>query len=369
MNYKKELEKLVKQIENLPYSLERTRLLDEALRLAEKENDEQTQFMLRLDLMSSTANSGQFHIAFVHLTWCLNICDSKPNEFSIEHVLGSYENICQALGDYTSISYEQGLKQLEDLKTRLEKAGMGIRGYLKLFIHYQMDCGYDDKAKEAFDQLLAMQTDEYDYESTWELHSIVQYHTYFEELEQAEHKARLLLNAHLNGYPVPDYLFLSFAEINFAKKEEKLLEQYLEHHINFIDINARTLRVQSKYVYYQTFLGNTEKALSAFITAQKYFFDLIAEWYQFYFYCYNRTIFKYLYDTGKTEITAEFNEKWEFYREDNNYRTKELFDFLNIKCIETAHALDHKNGNKKYIFYQKKVLDSIDNQLNNLDKR
>jgi len=335
-------------------------LLEQALKLAEFNQDEKTQFMLRLDLMSSTSNSGQFHLSFIHLAWCLDKCDKFPEKFSIEHVLHMYENICQALGDYSSITYEQGLKQLNDFGNRMVNAGFDKRSYLKLLIHYQIDCGHDEAAYTAFKELLSLLKDEYDYESTWELHSVVQYHIHFKEIELAEQKATLLYRAHLNGMNVPDYLYLSMIEIAFHQKKYSYLPNLLDKHYEFIDINARTLRVQSKYIYFQCLLGEKEKAMTAFETAQSYYFDLIAEWYQFYFFCYNRCLFRLLCNLNIDEVQINVLPKWEFFNPSHVYNTNELYTYFNKMVLEKATVLDKKNGNTKYDDYQKEILSQVD---------
>jgi hypothetical protein len=361
MDYQTELNQIIEKIELLKYSLERTQLLNDALKLSESNQDEGTQFLLRMDLMSSTSNSGQFHIAFAHLAWCLDKCDKHPESYSVANVLHMYENICQALGDYSSITYEQGLKQLNDFGDRNEKSGGDRRSFLKLLIHYQIDCGKDEDAYKAFLQLLDFITDEFDYESTWELHSVVQYHIHFQELDQAEQKAALLYKTHLNGMNVPDYLFLSLIEISFYKKKYDYLPKLLIKHYDFIDINARTLRVQSKYIYFQCLLGNTAKALEGFQKAQKFYFDLIAEWYQFYFFCYNRCFFQLLKKNGIEDVELTVLPKWEFFNSGNIYEVNTLLQFFDKMVNEKARVLDVKNSNSKYMDYQQLIWTQVDN--------
>ena len=361
MEYQTELNIIIDKIERLDYGLERTQLLTEALKLAEFNNDDSTQFLLRLDLMSSTSNSGQFHLSFAHLAWCLDKSDKNPQKFPAENVLHMYENICQALGDYSSITYDQGLKQLKDFGKRNKEAGSDNRSYLKLLIHYLIDCGKDDDAKKAFIELLEDISDEYDYSSTWELHSVVQYHIHFGEIDFAEKKATLLYQSHLNGMSVPDYLYLSLVEISFYKKAYSYLPSLLEKHYDFIDINARTLRVQSKYIYFQCLMGKEIKAKEAFEVAQKYYFDLIAEWYQFYFFCYTRCYFRLLLNRNLVKIDLTLSKKWSIYNKEGNYKLIDLFNYFNKMVIDKATLLDTKNSNTKYNDYQKNILNEVDN--------
>jgi hypothetical protein len=126
------VEGLLEDASVLPYGSTKVAVLEEAVRLADAQDDLELGFRARESLVTAAEFSGAPEKALVAFTWQLAQCDRFPGRFDEWHVLWQYKWIVVSLPAFPHVPRERIESAIIDLETRYAPFGAGPRAGYKL---------------------------------------------------------------------------------------------------------------------------------------------------------------------------------------------------------------------------------------------
>jgi len=134
----------------------RIALTEEAVRLADANNDEQLGYFARHELIEAAIFGGVPEVAIVAYAWCLAYFDKHPNPDELDpyNLLWKYKWVVDHSVNYPSIPRGQIEELFEDMKRRYEEAGFGLNAVYKVMREVYRTMG-DMKAARAAQALVS----------------------------------------------------------------------------------------------------------------------------------------------------------------------------------------------------------------------
>src|SRR5262245_24185028 len=142
------IETLVNQAEALPDCPAKVAIYEEAIRISDSHSDIAAGFNLRKDLMRAATFGGFPEKALVAFTWCIGQCDRDPDSFPAGDILWEYKWVVASLRYFPQISMQQIESSLDDMTSRYEKEGLGLRPVHKLRVRFAVHRGDRDAAQK-----------------------------------------------------------------------------------------------------------------------------------------------------------------------------------------------------------------------------
>ncbi|ANH82406.1 hypothetical protein A8C56_16805 [Niabella ginsenosidivorans] len=127
--YTLKIQKLLNQVEGLATPEEKIKLLLQAIKIADENEDIEWGYDLRLMLIEEERDVAFSRESIPAFAWVLKACDENPDLFSETDFLWQYKWMMSDLYDNPLVSIEQLQAALEDFKTRLQRNGYGLRAY------------------------------------------------------------------------------------------------------------------------------------------------------------------------------------------------------------------------------------------------
>ncbi|MCF3109795.1 hypothetical protein LL912_13525 [Niabella sp. CC-SYL272] len=129
MLYTLKIQKLLNQGEALSLPEEKIKLLLQAIKIADENEDLEWGYDLRLMLIETERDVAFARESIPAFAWVLKVCDEHPDLFSETDFLWQYKWMMADLYDNPHVSKEQVHAALEDFKLRLQRNGYGLRAY------------------------------------------------------------------------------------------------------------------------------------------------------------------------------------------------------------------------------------------------
>ncbi|MBZ4190131.1 hypothetical protein [Niabella beijingensis] len=129
MLYTLKIQKLLNQGEELSLPEEKVKLLLQAIKIADENEDIEWGYDLRLMLIETERDVTFTKESIPAFAWILNACDGHPDLFAETDFLWQYKWMMADLYDNPQVSKEQVHAALEDFKIRLQRNGYGLRAY------------------------------------------------------------------------------------------------------------------------------------------------------------------------------------------------------------------------------------------------
>ncbi|WP_300598657.1 hypothetical protein [Niabella sp.] len=129
MLYTLKIQKLLNQGEALSLPEEKIKLLLQAIKIADENEDLEWGYDLRLMLIETERDVAFTKESIPAFAWVLQVCDQHPDLFSETDFLWQYKWMMADLYDNPHVSKEQVQAALEDFKLRLQRNGYGLRAY------------------------------------------------------------------------------------------------------------------------------------------------------------------------------------------------------------------------------------------------
>jgi hypothetical protein len=140
----------------------RIALLEEAARVADASNDDDTAFEAREAIVDTAVFAGQAERALVAFAWCLNAFDADPERFADNeyNIYWGYTRVLRSLHDLPSVSLEriEGLQR--DFEARIERSQYNSRVTLYTRFRWALHRGLVQEARAAWRAMKREQRDE-----------------------------------------------------------------------------------------------------------------------------------------------------------------------------------------------------------------
>lgn len=345
MSYTLEIQKIVLRIEETKTTSDQLLLIKEAISLADKHNDIDWGFDLRILLINTENHTPRTVLSFPAFAWILDTSDSNEGYFDERDFLYEYKWMFAISSGSTAISKEQ-LKSIgDDFHRRLLKNGYSSRGYYHILsIWYQHLRDYEKSAEvvalmEA--ELVDEMSDNLPFELAVKTYNLIA----VGKFEEAEVVARDLF---ANRFEFMDTAF----EINavfayeYFKEGNERAREYFDTACEKIPVYEESDSIthfRSRVFYmYLLWQYGYEECWSIF--------EQFCVWehesddhYSLIFCKHAMCILK---EGGKHQFN--FPTFLPYYQESGNYDLKELFLYFKERTYDYAKRFDQRNGNGNF---------------------
>jgi len=260
MDYREKIEVLMSEASTLPHSAYKVQLLEETVQIADQHNETELAFEARNDLVTAAVFNKESQKAIVSFSWCLSLCDSRPDEFSDIELLSKYKWIINHLSGFPDVSAAQLDKLIEDAIDRHEKHNTSPRSVYTIAAYVYKARGEKKQALSMFQKMLSTPTGAHSNCEACDLDDQVAFLVYQGEFEAALKKAEPLLRNEISCKTVPlltkCVLLEPLIYLGELDKANSFYQQIKKKIVN----NPRR---SNCHVYLITYLTHTEQFIEA----------------------------------------------------------------------------------------------------------
>lgn len=344
MNYNLEIQKILLKVEELPSFSDKVKALKEAIALADKHNDLDWGFDLRLTLIQKERNTSKCEESFPAFAWILNASDSNEDYFDESEFLWEYKwMFCSAYRN-ASISLGQIKEIGDDLRRRLKKNGYSDRAYYNVMTGYALHLR-DYKLAQEYIRLADEEIlDDMANCPACELDTKVETLLDLGHIDESLVKAQDLINKKLTCYSMPFQTFCSFANKLYDAGDDrasiyfdKALEEYHAHD------------------QYDSSVGYSMGELVSYMAKTKHpemwsFFSRICEWQlgaeDIHIYNFAKAMAPLM--QGEGEVTLSLSPLLPYYQESGVYKLSDLYTYFKDTAYDYANRFDQRNHNTNF---------------------
>jgi hypothetical protein len=347
--YRLEIQKLLLQIEDNYEDIDLCiALLKQAIQIADKNNDIDWAFDLRLYLIREERSTSHCRESMVAFAWLLEQCDEQKDRFDERELLLEYQwMICSAYSN-SSIPLEQIDALLQDLTMRLERTHSSKRGLYYTLAGFNMQLGNPTKAKEyiALSDLEPFD-EEFTEATSYDNHienavCMKEFDRAVELMDQMEYKKLTAFSLPFETYAAMACFMARAKDSRATLYAEKAKEQFEQ----ISEINSSLLYSMTR-LSYALYLLNDESVW--------HYYEKMADWeveaeddLQL---MMSRHYAMICSQGGEKKLTLSI--KVPFFQESGVYNLSELASYYSAKAHYFAKAFDQRNGNN---FYQNELL-------------
>ncbi|MDR0726385.1 MAG: hypothetical protein LBF59_10330 [Prevotellaceae bacterium] len=343
MNYALQIQKLLIQRDGLSSPNDKIALLKQAINLADAHNDVEWGFDLRLDLIRDEKETSRCDESLPAFTWILDAYDKNPEQLDEEGFLWEYKWMLGSVRRNRLISLEQIDSIAEDFKTRLLRNGYSLRPYYTTKAHLALFLNNLEDARKYIDLRNQEVRDEMSNCRACELDDDVELELRLGNFEKALTVGNSMLTKKVTCVHMPFSCYctcvkyfqkagdMTKAYEYFQKAEADLTNLSDTSQISEIGILIRFLTDYDR-----------EKAWT--------FFESHAHWN-----LNSEDYLDFLFSVSVLPLLASeagkvlnINPSLEWYREDNTYDLKEVYNFYYEKAKALSEQFDERNGNSYF---------------------
>lgn len=352
MNYNLEIQKVLLSLENIDNYNDKVLALKQAIQIADKHNDIDWGFDLRLNLIQKERNTSRCQESFVAFAWILSTSDANKGYFDESEFLWEYKWMFNSAYRNASISMDQIQSIAEDLKIRLQNNGYSLRAYYNVMSGLASHLRDYDKAQEYIDLAESEIIDDMTNCPACELDSKVENLLVRGFVEESLVAAQELINKKVTCYSMPFNTFCNFAyqldKMNDSRAEDffqKAISEYYEH--NQLD---SSVGYSMNQLFSYMIKHNHKDAWS--------FFETISAWELGAEDLHILNFSKYMAPIMKQGGIKQLNlsSKLPYYRNDGVYDLADLYLYFKEKAYHYAELFDKRNGNNNFVLEIDKML-------------
>lgn len=339
MDYALQIQKLLLRKEKLSSPLDRITLLKQAINLADAHNDIEWGFDLRLDLIRDEKDTSHCDESLPAFTWILDAYDKNPEMFDEEDFLWEYKWMLGSVRRNSSISLEQIESIAEDFKTRLLRNGYSLRPYYTAKAHLAFFLNSPADAKKYIDLRNQEVRDEMSNCRACELDDDVELEMRLGNLEKAITVGNSMLTKKVTCTHMPFSCYCTCVKYFMkAGDTEKALEYFRKAEADLSELSD-TSQISEIGIMIRFLTDyDREKAWT--------FFEQHAHWNvdseDFLDFLFSINVLPLLKGEGSRVLNV--NPSLEWYREDNTYDLKEVYNYYYKKAKDLAERFDKRNG-------------------------
>jgi len=194
---------ILAEAEDLPRSPEKVTLLEEAVRLADLEQDTDLAYEARRELVDAATYGGQAEKAMTAFAWCLQHHDTHPDQYWSYEILWRYKWILNAARGFPQIPLARVLELHADFERRVRAEGAGARVIPYFRMHLAIHLGNHDEARAQYTLWQFAGRDFLSDCAACEANSEIDYHVFQGHDDKALQKAQPILQGKLSCAHVP----------------------------------------------------------------------------------------------------------------------------------------------------------------------
>jgi hypothetical protein len=343
VNYSLQIQKLLIQRDRALSPDDRIALLKQAIKLADTHNDIEWGFDLRLDLIRDEKDTSRCDESLPAFTWILDTYDRNPDLFDEDDFLWEYKWMLGSVRRNSSVSMEQIDSIAEDFKDRLLRNGYSLRPYYTTKVHLAFFLGKLEDAEKYIDLRNREVRDGMANCRACELDDDVELELRRGNFDTALAVGSSMLNKKLTCTHMPFSCYCNCVKyFQKAGEMEKEYEYFLKAEIDLAELQDTSQIAETGMMTRFLTDYNRENAWTFF--AQHAHWNVDSEDYLDFVFSIN--VLPLLSEGGTR--TLNVNPSLEWYREDNTYELKEIYNYYYDKATDLAERFDKRNGNSYF---------------------
>jgi hypothetical protein len=311
--------------------------------MADAHNDVEWGFDLRLDLIRDEKDTSRCDESLPAFTWILEAYDKNPELFNEENFLWEYKWMLGSVRRNSSISLEQIESIAEDYKTRLLRNGYSLRPYYTTKAHLALFLDNLDDAKKYIELRNKEVRDSMANCRACELDDDVELELRLGNFEKALTVGSSMLTKKVSCTHMPFSCYCGCVKyFQQAGDMEKAYEYFVKAEADLAELSDTSQIAE---------IGIMTRFLTDYDKERAWrFFEQHAHW--------NVDSEDYLDFIFSTSVLPLFgsegckvlnvNPSLEWYREDNTYSLKDIYNFYYNKAKDLAERFDRRNGNSYF---------------------
>lgn len=364
MDYKNEYQEIIERARQFEDGQrERTRILEEAIQLAQRYQDTELEFEAKLDLMVATAKTGEVDKALSTFPWLLNYIDEQEKSGETKtpsnlrffflspkrHVLWMYKWVVSDLVFYPNISMERINAALADMEKRYTESGYGS----KTVLEYQLVIARGTGQKEEVPQLLEKLKGAEDHSSMSDCSTCVRQDEaetfrFLGEYDKALKHVRPILNGEESCSSKP-YATYGFAfEIYLQQgKTEEAKEMFERMYEKFQEPKNRENGNRRVALYY-TLAHQFDQGLAYFEEFLPQLMNEVEQNGPYNSYLVGWRLFDEMEKAGQAKATIKLPEAHPLHARGPEYPVSVLRDWFKNETLSLAEQFNKRNGNEYF---------------------
>lgn len=340
MDYTLQIQKLLLQRDRVVLPGDRITLLKQAINLADTHNDIEWGFDLRLDLIRDEKETSRCEESLPAFTWILDTYDKNPELFSEDSFLWEYKWMLGSVRRNSSVSMEQIDSIAEDFKERLQRNGYSLRPYYTVKVHLAFFLNDLDGAEKYIELRNKELRDEMSNCRACELDDDVELELRRGNFDKAIATGNSMLTKKLVCAHMPFSCYCNCVKyFRKAGEMEKAHEYFLKAEADLSELSD-TSQV-SEIGIMTGFLADYDREKAWAFFEQHAHWNVDSEDYLDFIFSINVLP---LLNEGGTRI-LNMNPSLAWYRSDNTYDIKEVYNYYYKKAKDLAEKFDKRNGN------------------------
>lgn len=347
--YRLEIQKLLLQIEDNFSDFDLCfALLKQAIQLADKNNDVEWAFDLRIYLIREERSTSHCKESMVAFAWLLEQCDANPDVFDETELLLEYQwMICSAYSNCL-IPLEHIYNLLDDLELRLTRTQTSKRGLYYTKAGFSMQLG-DPIAAKKYIELSELESFDEEYTEATSYDNRIENAVFLQDFDEAVNLMEQMEHKKLTAFSLPFETYCAMACYMARAKDSRAsiyMEKAKEQFETLSEINSSLLYCVTRLAYSMFLLGDE---------GVWYFYEKMADWEVDAEDDLQLMMGRHFAVICNQEGTRTLNlsTKVPFYNESNQYDLKTLAAYYSEKSVRFAKAFDLRNKNE---FYQNELI-------------
>ena len=347
MDYNLQIQKLLVKMDAVASPQDKLTLLKQAITLADTHNDVEWGFDLRLELIDVESDTPCRSDSLPAFTWIVEAYEQNPDLFKERDFVWKYKWMISYVRRNASISMEQIDAIVEDFKMRLQRNGYSLRAYYYSKVHMAYFLGNLEDARINLELADKELRDNMSNCAACELDDKVELQLRSGNFDSAMTMGQDLFTKKLTCGHMPFTTYCTCVEcFTKANDFEKAHEFFLKAEEDLLATENDTSQILnvSKLILFLS-IYNREKAWE--------YFEEYCDWSygadDYYTFIFAKNILPLLNEDGNR--TLKINAVMPWYKSDNNYDIKELYNYYYNIANDLARRFDARN-NSVYVTHQ-----------------
>jgi hypothetical protein len=347
-DFKERIEQMLEEAYRLSDGPAKLALLEDAVRLADKNQHLELGDSLRSDLIRTATFAGYPDKALAAFSWRLAQADHDPRRFPESELLWEYKWITESLPGSPQVTRPQIEDMLEDMATRYQRSSASLRAIHKLRCQIAMAMHERAEASKHYRKWEKTPRDWNTDCAACEQHHRVRFQLFQGKTEDAVEEAEPILRGSLRCAEVPHS---TYATVLMPLLQLERLPEAMKYHqkgYRLIAENRKFLDEVAEHITFLTLTDNLAQAVKLFEQHLQWALDTKDLHGRWKFYLAAHFLFGRLVETGQTDLILRLPLSFPLYKEECSYDAEELAAWVEEECRSLAEQFDARNGNEGF---------------------
>jgi hypothetical protein len=344
-DYVERIIRLMVEGERLPEGPHQIATFEEAVRLADSQNDLTLGFRTRRRLMSAAMCGGQPDLLMVAFAWCLAQSDRDPHHFPPADLLWAYRWVICELTSFPQVQRSRFDELLAEMEKRYRAFGSTLRGYWLLRNRMESRMGNIAAAVQAYDRFQTcprdVLSDSPEVEQAFKALHLLPLGDDYRTVDACTPILR-------NVYKSELYQGIAQAIVLAPLVRLGRHSEACAYHVRGYQFVSRNPRYVDRVGDHITFLAVTDNLGKAYTLLAKHLPDALttvdlSARFEFFLGC--RFLFEIVREQRRTSIKLRLTERFPAHQPGGDYSVAELIRWFDDQLADLAIAFDRRNGN------------------------